>query len=174
MTLYNLIIYLTLFVSVIVSLFLGFVFLMCYSFIKPIFSAKMGKAKAIGLSYNKDGSATISNLKRKDKTFFDKTGEVFQEYKITGGELHPEFHILSGLRLFCKRENDLTVLDSSGKPAPLDPAWLRLFVERDRERTLLRKKLFKKKAFEIPITYLLIAVVGIVVAYIAYTFFFAA
>jgi hypothetical protein len=173
MGLFSIILYGWLFVSSILCVFFAFVIMITYKWIKPIMGAKFSKDKSLELVYNRDGSATFSSLKRSKKTFFDNEGESFQEYKVDDKEkkLTPLFHVINGLRLFSRRENDLTAIDESGKPAPVDQSWLNQYVERDRQRVLLRKKLFKKKAFDFPIAYLVIIIIGIIVAYLAFTFF---
>lgn len=172
MELFSLILYSWLFMSSVLCVFFAFIIIVSYKWIKIILGAKFSKDKSLELVFNKDGSASLSSLKRSKKTFFDKDGESFQEYKIDSkNKLDPLFHVINGLRLFIRRENDLAAIDESGKPAPVDQSWLSQYVERDRQRVLLRKKLFKKKAFDFPIAYLIIIIVGAIVAYLAFTFF---
>lgn len=172
-TLWNLIIYVWLGVSTILALLFTLIFMLTGKFIKPIITSKFSKDKSMQMTLNKDGSCSLSPLSRIKKTMFDQEGESFQEYKVGEADLSPKYYVIHGLRLFFRRENDLSIIDDSGKPAPIDQEWLKQYVERDRTRVLLRKKLFRKKAWNIPLGYIILAIVGIVVFYLAYTFFMA-
>lgn len=154
----------------------GFIIMLCREWIKPYLGAKVFKG-SLEQQFMKDGSIVLSNTKRdmQTKSRWNKKKEPFQDFKEKetdqGSKITPQAWNCYGVRLFLRPEGSLTVLDKMFNPSPLSLTWLFDFIERQKIRVELGKKLIKKKSSDFPLIWIFGFILMIVVGYILYSIF---
>lgn len=171
MNLNSLIIYSWLVISSLACVYFAFLVTMTKSWIKPVFTSKLSKTKDLILQLNKDGSGSLSPVAKGDGVTYDKKGRPLQTHKTEKGVTEALCFLINGTRVFIRPQDSLTALTKIFDVAPLNISWLKELVARDRMRVEAGKKVYKKKATEIPIIWLLFIIMGVAAAIILYVMF---